>query len=444
MVPSSMSSMRLSPSLYRASQAFKRGARLHRWTSRWVVYRQRVLYIFKRPTDVVPSRAHFLEGAFVESDETAVSSGHFGVTLTFDELYKEVSFALEPSTSTTPSTSSRLSTSSTRRASATPTSITHKLFFRDRANRNEWLLLLKAASQSRVFSDKYEFGRTLGAGRFSTVKAATSRVDGCEYAVKVIDKRAIAGDMVEREALRTEIAILKLVQHPAVVEMKESFESRDNLYVVMRLARGGDLFEYMLKRGRVGEADARVIMYKLFAALCYLHARGIVHRDLKPENILCYDGKTHSDRSDDDAQMQKSRGADDDDGESDDDDESAKPTRDIDVMIADFGLSKFSSPSEVMNVPCGTLAYVAPEVLRLLGYSSSVDVWSLGVIAYALVRAKLPFTGDTKEAVIDATLHGKVGSPHHSRFDVFVVLLSRVLIVLSNERIVFTCQLLCI
>lgn len=147
------------------------------------------------------------------------------------------------------------------------------------------------------------------------------------------------------------------------------FETRTQLFIVMRLVKGGDLFERIKTRKFFPENVAREVMWSLFSAIRYLHARGIVHRDLKPENILCLDEK----------------------------DDSL-------VMISDFGLSKFASSVELMKIACGTLCYVAPEVLKMQGYSFSVDIWSLGVIMYLLLRGRLPFDGKTKDEIIDRTI----------------------------------------
>jgi serine/threonine protein kinase len=122
---------------------------------------------------------------------------------------------------------------------------------------------------------------------------------------------------------------------------------------------------------------ARQIVWSLLSAVRYLHSRGVVHRDLKPENILCLD-------------------------ENDD----------TSVMISDFGLSKFASPAELMKIACGTLCYVAPEVLKLTGYSFSVDIWSIGVITFLLLRGRLPFDGKTKDEIIDRTLTAPVDFSH--------------------------------
>ncbi|CAN0475927.1 unnamed protein product, partial [Hapterophycus canaliculatus] len=98
---------------------------------------------------------------------------------------------------------------------------------------------------------------------------------------------------------------------------------------------------------------------------------GIVHRDLKPENILCGD-------------------------------------RIEDIKIADFGLSKMVMPDEIMKMPCGTLTYVAPEVLTLNGYGKEADIWSVGTIMYLLLRGRLPFDGETREEIIENTIHGTI------------------------------------
>jgi serine/threonine protein kinase len=84
------------------------------------------------------------------------------------------------------------------------------------------------------------------------------------------------------------------------------------------------------------------------------------------------------------------------------------PDKDDDVQIADFGLSKFAAPEEVMKLPCGTLAYVAPEVLQMQGYGKEVDLWSIGVILYVLLRGKLPFDGKKKSQIIAKTVSGKI------------------------------------
>lgn len=188
-------------------------------------------------------------------------------------------------------------------------------------------------------------------------------------AVKVVDKKALTEE--ERELLRTEIAILKLVRHPHIIRLEGVFETGSTMYIVMELLRGGELFDSIVGRERFSEEEARTVVKPLVEALAYLHSLGVTHRDLKPENVLVGDG-LH------------------------------------DLKIADFGLSKLVHPRELMTQPVGTLSYVAPEVLSMQGYNRRADLWSLGVILYLIVRGKLPFDADSKEEVIHLTLSAEL------------------------------------
>jgi len=164
--------------------------------------------------------------------------------------------------------------------------------------------------------------------------------------------------------------MMRLVDHPCLIRMEDVFEDQKCIYMVMQLAPYGDFFARWRKRRHFSEDTASKIIWKLLDATQYLHALGIVHRDLKPENILCLD--EHDDTK---------------------------------IVISDFGLSKFAAPHTEMTMPCGTLAYVAPEVLSMKGYGRKVDLWSLGCIMHLLLRGVLPFDGHTKEDVVEKTLN---------------------------------------
>lgn len=139
--------------------------------------------------------------------------------------------------------------------------------------------------------------------------------------------------------------------------MQSLISSREVLHIVMELVPGGELFEAISRGGRLSEKTTQRLTTQILKTLAYLHKAGIVHRDLKPENVLLTDRNV--DRAD--------------------------------IKIADFGLSCLCGPSEKLVQPCGTLAYVAPEVLTLQGYNHRVDMWSLGVMVYLLLSGKLPF-----------------------------------------------------
>ena len=130
--------------------------------------------------------------------------------------------------------------------------------------------------------------------------------------------------------------------------------------------RGGELYARIVGRPRFSEAEARVVIMPIVESVFYLHQLGIVHRDIKPENILC--GNEPGD-----------------------------------ITIADFGLSKLVAPREQLRAACGTLSYVAPEVLEQRGYGKLADLWSVGVILFLLLRGQLPFDGSTKEEIIRQT-----------------------------------------
>jgi calcium/calmodulin-dependent protein kinase I len=136
------------------------------------------------------------------------------------------------------------------------------------------------------------------------------------------------------------------------------------------MLKGGELFERIVGRPRFTEEEAARLLRPLLESVAYLHDLGIVHRDLKPENILCGEELE-------------------------------------DLKIADFGLSKMVLPKERMDSACGTLSYVAPEVLTMTGYGKEADLWSVGVIMFLLLCGKLPFDGGDQNEIIRNTIQAE-------------------------------------
>ena len=273
-----------------------------------------------------------------------------------------------------------------------------------KSERDMWVLRLRMAAKSRRMEDYYELKERLGSGKFSDVYSAVERETDYRWAVKMIEKKNLNDS--EREMLRSEIAILKLLNHPNVVEMKEVFEDKNYVYVVMELVEGGELFDSIRKKRVFSEYMAYHIIKQLLETVKYLHDVGIVHRDIKPENILL------SDTSD-------------------------LPT----IKLADFGLSKLMGPEERLNVPCGTLAYVAPEVLSGNPYGKAVDLWSIGVVCYLMLRGRLPFDSKDKQTLIEKTIEAKydLTGPCWSKLTNFSKdFLSKVLCKDASERL--TCE----
>jgi len=220
----------------------------------------------------------------------------------------------------------------------------------------------------------------LGRGAFAVVKKVVHRRTGQPFAMKVMEKKKLLGQLRRKSGVQvdemkakvlSEARILKNLSHPNIIKLHDIFENDRELCLVMELVDGGELFDYLVDNGPCSEPTARCIMRQLLQALQYLHSRNIVHRDLKPENILLKRScSSHAEGSSSSP---------------------APPT----VKIADFGLAKLVGEKKVTSTFCGTPQYFAPEVLESReshrGYDSACDLWSVGVIMYILLCGSPPF-----------------------------------------------------
>ncbi|CAN1283643.1 CBL-interacting serine/threonine-protein kinase 20 [Linum perenne] len=205
--------------------------------------------------------------------------------------------------------------------------------------------------------NKYELGKLLGKGNFAKVYHARNIQTGQNVAIKVIDKSKIPAGMTS-DQIKREISVMRLVRHPNVVHLFEVMASRSKIYFIMELARGGELFNKVVAKGRLREETARKYFQQLIAAVEFCHSRGVYHRDLKPENLLL--------------------------------DEQGN------LKVSDFGLSAIRDSTTrtdgLLHTTCGTPAYVAPEVVMRKGYDGAkTDIWSCGVVLFVLLAGYLPF-----------------------------------------------------
>ncbi|KAK1887799.1 SNF-related serine/threonine-protein kinase [Dissostichus eleginoides] len=237
-------------------------------------------------------------------------------------------------------------------------------------------------------SGLYSLGRTLGRGHFAVVKLARHVNTRQLVAVKMIDKTKL--DVMATSHLLQEVRCMRLVQHPNVVRLYDVIDTPSTLFLIMELAEGGDLYDYILRHeGGVAEGTAKRHFAQIVRAVAYCHQLHVVHRDLKPENVVFF----------------PQQGA---------------------VKLTDFGFSNLFQPGTMLATSCGSLAYSAPEILlgeeydapavghplkkassrivrsfcSTLGTSS--DIWSLGVILYMLVCGVPPFqeTNDSETLVM--------------------------------------------
>eukprot|EP01117_Protostelium_nocturnum_P012262 TRINITY_DN450_c1_g1_i1.p1 TRINITY_DN450_c1_g1~~TRINITY_DN450_c1_g1_i1.p1 ORF type:complete len:348 (-),score=97.94 TRINITY_DN450_c1_g1_i1:158-1051(-) len=224
------------------------------------------------------------------------------------------------------------------------------------------------------FLEAYDMKQELGKGAFSVVHLAINKKTGENCAVKIIDKTVANAEADERR-LKNEVEILKKVKHPNVIGLIDIFETSENLYLVMELVTGGELFDKIVEKGQYTERDAATIVQKMLSAVEYLHSNNIAHRDLKPENLLLKKGD------------------------------------DTGVMLSDFGLSKIVDENARLQTACGTPYYVAPEVLSASGYDLEVDLWSVGVITYLLLCGFPPFYGESLPEVFEQIMKADFDFP---------------------------------
>jgi len=203
--------------------------------------------------------------------------------------------------------------------------------------------------------DFYSMGDKIGKGAFSTVYEALEKSSGEKYAVKVINRKFIKQKLLDRE-----IEIMTKIRHDNILFCKAVFETDQQIFLVLELVKGGELYDRIVEDGEFNEDEAKEIVFQILSAVEYLHKNQIAHRDLKPENILC------STRSNGTGFRQES------------------------IKVADFGLSKMFD-RELLLSQCGSPTYVAPEVLLAIPYDQSVDMWAIGVITYVMLTGCFPF-----------------------------------------------------
>lgn len=183
---------------------------------------------------------------------------------------------------------------------------------------------------------------------------AKHKNDGKIYAVKVLQKKAILRKNEARHIMSERNVLLKNVNHPFLVGLHYSFQTKNKLYFVLNYVNGGELFFHLQKQRVFPEARAKFYAAEIASAVGYLHSQGIVYRDLKPENILL-DCEGH-------------------------------------VVLTDFGLCKEGVlGNDTTNTFCGTPEYLAPEILLKQAYDRSVDWWCLGAVLYEMLFGLPPF-----------------------------------------------------
>jgi 5'-AMP-activated protein kinase, catalytic alpha subunit len=242
----------------------------------------------------------------------------------------------------------------------------------------------------------YILGATLGEGAFAKVKVATHIHTGEKVAIKILDKTAMVEDEDDIKRVQKEINILKKLRHKNIIQLYEVMESRKNLYIVMEICEGRELFDYIVEKKRLSDLEACKLFQEIIDGVEYLHSQCIVHRDLKPENLLL-DYKNE-------------------------------------IKISDFGLSSLYTRGGLLSTPCGTPSYAPPEMLKGDEYNGLLsDIWSCGIILYAMLCGFLPFAESKEEIICQKIIDGDYEMPDYLS-PYAVDLLNNILKIDLNDR----------
>ncbi|WOO84664.1 Serine/threonine-protein kinase HSL1 [Vanrija pseudolonga] len=273
--------------------------------------------------------------------------------------------------------------SASRRSEAGPSSN------RDANSRNR-MSATSGTSSSQTDPDakilgQWRMGRTIGKGSSGRVKVAKHHLTGQYAAVKIVPKGLImssrlsmneAGARADRLLLgiEREIVIMKLIDHPNVLSLYDVWETNTDLYLIMEYVPGGELFDYLVKRGRLPPDEALHYFQQIIYAVDYCHRFNICHRDLKPENLLL--------------------------------------DKDKNIKVADFGMAAWQADERMLETSCGSPHYASPEIVAGKAYNGSAsDIWSCGIILFALLTGRLPFDDDNIRALLQKVKVGHFDMP---------------------------------
>ena len=241
-------------------------------------------------------------------------------------------------------------------------------------------------SLSKSFFEKenpigdYLLNEEIGSGGFAKVVEAIHIPTGEKVAVKIMDKSQIFSEPLNLNRIKREIAILKIVRHNNIIKLYELMETPDKIYIVMEYCNGGELFDYIVSKQHLTERQACRFFQEIINCLEYLHSLNIVHRDIKPENLLLY-----------------------------------KIKNETNLKLIDFGISNCYTMDKLLSTPCGTASYAPPEMHKGEEYYGLLsDIWSAGVVLYAMVFGYLPFCEDDEDVNINNIINGNFEIPEEA------------------------------
>lgn len=219
--------------------------------------------------------------------------------------------------------------------------------------------------------EDYEISKLIGTGTFSEVKMGINKETKEKVAIKILEKTKIKS-INDTKRIKREISILNKTNHLNVIKTIKIEEDKDRIYFIMEYCEGGELFDFIVKKRNLNEGESAYFYYQLINGIEYIHSINVAHRDLKPENLLLTKGKI--------------------------------------LKIVDFGLSNFFYKDQgqmaFLRTPCGSPCYASPEMVSGYPYSgSSIDVWSSGIILFAMLCGYLPFEDENNDELFKKILN---------------------------------------
>ena len=225
----------------------------------------------------------------------------------------------------------------------------------------QWVLLLRGITfiNPDINMDCFDIIATIGRGYYGKVRLVKTKETGEVLAIKSIRKsKLIAQNKVQ--SVLSERNIMAKTEHPFIVSLKFTFQSKSKFYFGLEYVPGGELFHRIYKGSFLSRQEYRLVIAQVAIALHHLHSIGVIYRDIKPENILiAADGY---------------------------------------IKLADFGLAKDITVDELTSTFCGTPEYIAPEIVKGLNYDTMIDWWALGILTYELIYHRTPFRSRKKVA----------------------------------------------
>lgn len=240
----------------------------------------------------------------------------------------------------------------------------------------------------------------VGNGTFSEVYLAKDIETNRLYAVKHMEKSLLLKTLHTLQIVYNEIALHSCLIHKNIIRLYNIYENQTSIYLIMEYASNGSLYSFLQRNGPLTEKEAQKYFTQIAKTVSFLHKNNIIHRDIKPENLLFDD--------------------------------------DYNIKLCDFGWACSIDSSKERSTFCGTMEYMAPEILNKENYSKGIDIWALGILLFELVHGHPPFGSEDRhmdyhEMLEEIKINGFVTKNGVS--DNYCDLLNKMLEIDSSKRI---------